>query len=44
MVIKKGTAQVQVRLSVFGYQMRFDLRKGFPLLTTKEDSISFNSK
>src|ERR1043166_3225117 len=22
-------------LSVFGYQMRFDLQKGFPLLTTK---------
>lgn len=26
-------------LSVFGYQMRFDLREGFPLLTTKKLSI-----
>ena len=23
-------------LSVFGYQMRFDLRAGFPLITTKQ--------
>ena len=26
-------------LSVFGYQMRFDLRRGFPLLTTKKVHI-----
>ncbi|WP_185868603.1 thymidylate synthase [Blattabacterium cuenoti] len=25
--------------SIFGYQMRFDLKKGFPLLTTKKMSI-----
>ena len=27
--------QGQVPVSVFGYQMHFDLSKGFPLLTTK---------
>ena len=26
--------------SIFGYQMKFDLSKGFPLLTTKK--VNFN--
>ena len=39
-VIKKGTKKQDRTgtgtLSIFGYNMRFDLQKGFPLVTTKK--------
>lgn len=42
-VLKKGTFKEDRTgtgtLSYFGYQMRFDLSKGFPLMTTKELNV-----
>ena len=38
-VVKKNRTGVDTK-SIFGHQMRFDLSKGFPLLTTKK--VFFN--
>ncbi|MGR5914144.1 thymidylate synthase [Bacillus pacificus] len=44
LVRRKKTVAGTGTVSVFGYQVRFDLRKGFPSINNKESAVSTCSK